>query len=144
MYCDNTLVSPQNNSLFMIRCHVFLCKLCAIIRNNWTLRSSVLVQKLTFPQLCKKLSKFKDPQVFVAVFTGFRHCSLPAYKKSCILLKIHFNIIILPSISRCSTWSLIFTFSHKAPLYGISLLLHNGVCPVRLVLLHSLALIISG
>ena len=76
MYCGNTLVSHQSNSLLIIRDHMFSYKLCAIIRSNCILRNIVPVQKLIFPQRGKKFSLFKD-----AFVTGFRHLSLPSFKK---------------------------------------------------------------
>ena len=121
MYCGNTLVSHQNNSLLIIKGHMFRCKLCAAIRSNCTLRSSL-------------------PLSHDSVTGSSPHPK----KNSCSPFKIHFKIIIPPSISRCSTWSLIFPFSHKPPIYSTFLLPHCGIYSVCLVLLHSIALIISG
>ena len=110
-FCASYAPSLEANELF-------LCKLCAIIRSKWTVFVQIMCHHYRQMNSTKQRScsnadisstrqetpLIQRSQLFIAVVTGLRHWSLPtSKKKSCILLKIHFNIILLPSISRCST-----------------------------------------
>ena len=138
MYCGKTLIFHQNSSLLITTCHMFRYKLCAIIRSNCNLRSSVPCSEadISSTRHLKSLSVYYHCRRIPSLVPPL------SQKNTCSLFKFHCNII-LPSMSMFSRRSVIFIFSHKTPICSISLLPHNGKCPVRLILLHSTALIIS-
>ena len=70
--------------------------------------SAVLPEKLTSPQLVKKLTAFYETRSFSTAFTRFRHLSLSSVRSSQFVppppfSKIHFNIN-LPSMPGSSKW----------------------------------------
>jgi len=123
-----------------MRCHMFRCKLCAVIRSNCTLRSSVLVQKLTFPQLGKKFSSFKDPKRLLLLSQDYVTGPSPHPKKQIHAVYVRSTLILffhLPPDIPCGLSSSLFP---TKPLYRVFLLSHMP-SPSRS---PSIALIISG
>jgi hypothetical protein len=72
--------------------------------------SRILIEKAPVAQLLKNFPKFYGTRRFITVFIWVRHWSLPwAWLIQSYLSKTHFNIII-PPMSRFSSWS-VFLFA---------------------------------
>ena len=108
-----------------IRQRIFHLLVC-YLRN--TPRSTVLLEKLTVPQLAKKFLAFYGTRRFIAAFTKVRNLSHPQPDQShsfpsSHLLNIHFNII-LTSTPGSSKWYLPLRFPHQT-LVRTSLISHT-------------------
>jgi len=94
--------------------------------------SSVLLEKLTSPQIVKKFYTFYRTRRFVNTFTSAHHLSLPwarpiQSKLPIPLPKFHLNIF-LPSTLVSSKQTLSLGFPHQNPIYT-SPLPHTGFMP---------------
>ena len=103
---DRTQHYPSRNC-----CILFLRRL--VILSRVTLRNTIVLQKLTVPQLVQKFLAFYGCQRFIASFISPRHVSLSRarFSQSTPSILYFFNIdsnIIFPSTLRSWQWSLYF------------------------------------
>jgi len=98
-------------------------------------RSSVLLKKITGPQLVKKFPAFYGTRKFITEFTTARHLSLSWARSIHSMPQLHFLNsyfnIILPSMLGFSKWSLSFRFPNTT-LYAPLALPLSSLCFVTL------------